>query len=100
MKSRTNGSFLRKSFLGCIKQLHSVKTLLWLLGGCTQWVKRLPTQHVSCFYVTFSTDHIIYSQIKAQLMNNEFQCFTVNFDSLSFIHTNSCTFSYNYVSVF
>ena len=29
-----------------------------------------------------------------------FHCFTVHFDSLSFIHTNSCTFSYNYVSVF
>ena len=29
-----------------------------------------------------------------------FHCFTVHFDSLSFIHTNSCTFSYKYVSVF
>jgi len=29
-----------------------------------------------------------------------FHCFTVHFDSLSFIHTHSCTFSYNYVSVF
>ena len=29
-----------------------------------------------------------------------FHCFTVHFDSLSFIHTNSCTFSHNYVSVF
>ena len=29
-----------------------------------------------------------------------FHCFTVHFDSLSFIHTNSCTFSYNHVSVF
>ena len=29
-----------------------------------------------------------------------FHCFTVHFHSLSFIHTNSCTFSYNYVSVF
>ena len=29
-----------------------------------------------------------------------FHYFTVHFDSLSFIHTNSCTFSYNYVSVF
>ena len=28
------------------------------------------------------------------------ESFTVHFDSLSFIHTNSCTFSYNYVSVF
>ena len=28
-----------------------------------------------------------------------FHCFTVHFNSLSFIHTNSCTFSYNYVSV-
>ena len=32
--------------------------------------------------------------------NIKFHCFTVHFDSLSFIHTNSCTFSYNYVSVF
>ena len=31
---------------------------------------------------------------------SKFNCFTVHFDSLSFIHTNSCTFSYNYVSVF
>jgi len=30
----------------------------------------------------------------------KFHCFTMHFDSLSFIHTNSCTFSYNYVSVF
>jgi len=29
-----------------------------------------------------------------------FHCFNVHFDSLSFIHTNSYTFSYNYVSVF
>jgi len=29
-----------------------------------------------------------------------FHCFIVHFDSLRFIHTNSCTFSYNYVSVF
>ena len=29
-----------------------------------------------------------------------FHCFTVHFGSLSFIHTNSCTFSYKYVSVF
>jgi len=31
---------------------------------------------------------------------SKFHCFTVHFDSVSFIHTNSCTFSYNYVSVF
>ena len=30
----------------------------------------------------------------------KFHSFTVHFDSLSFILTNSCTFSYNYVSVF
>ena len=30
----------------------------------------------------------------------KFHCFTVHFESLSFIHTNSWTFSYNYVSVF
>jgi hypothetical protein len=29
-----------------------------------------------------------------------FHCFSVHFDSLSFIHTNSCTFSYNHVLVF
>ena len=29
-----------------------------------------------------------------------FHCFTVQFDSLNFIHTNSCTFSYNHVLVF
>jgi len=37
--------------------------------------------------------------VKAK-QETEFHCFTVHFDSLSFIHTNSCTFSYNYVSVF
>ena len=36
---------------------------------------------------------------KINVLDN-FHCFTVHFDSLSFIHTNSCTFSYNYVSVF
>ena len=30
----------------------------------------------------------------------KFHCFTVHFDSLDFIHTNSCTFSYNHVLVF
>ena len=29
-----------------------------------------------------------------------FHCFAVHFDSLNFTHTNSCTLSYNYVSVF
>jgi hypothetical protein len=29
-----------------------------------------------------------------------FHCFTVHFDSLRFIHTNSCTFSYNHALVF
>ena len=29
-----------------------------------------------------------------------FHCFSLHFDSLSFIHTNSCTFSYNHISVF
>ena len=29
-----------------------------------------------------------------------FHYFTVHFDSLNFIHTNSCTFSYNHVLVF
>ena len=33
-------------------------------------------------------------------LNHFFHCFTVHFDSLRFIHTNSCSFSYNYVSVF
>ena len=32
--------------------------------------------------------------------NFKFHCFTVHFDTLRFIHTNSCNFSYNYVSVF
>jgi hypothetical protein len=30
----------------------------------------------------------------------KFHCFAVHFDSLSFIHTNSCTFSYKYILVF
>jgi hypothetical protein len=30
----------------------------------------------------------------------KFHCLTVHFDSLSFIHTNSCTFSYKYILVF
>ena len=36
----------------------------------------------------------------AEHLTTYFYFFTVHFDSLSFIHTNSCTFSYNYVSVF
>ena len=32
--------------------------------------------------------------------SGKFHCFTGHFDSLRFIHTKSCTFSYNYVSVF
>ena len=42
-------------------------------------------------------------QTQLQLTNisyNKFHCFTVHFDSLNFIHTNSCTFSYNHVLVF
>ena len=38
---------------------------------------------------------MMYFAISIPLMYNRY-----NFDSLSFIHTNSCTFSYNYVSVF
>ena len=38
--------------------------------------------------------------LRVRNISDEFHCFTVHFDSLSFIHTNSCTFSYNYVSVF
>jgi hypothetical protein len=35
-----------------------------------------------------------------KLETEKFHCFTVHFDSLSFIHTNLCTFSYNYALVF
>jgi hypothetical protein len=35
-----------------------------------------------------------------ELLYNKFHRFTVHFDSLSFFHTNSCTFTYNYVLVF
>jgi len=40
------------------------------------------------------------SQIKRNFTTNKFHCFIVHFLSLSFIHTNSCTFSYNHVLVF
>ena len=39
-------------------------------------------------------------EIKFKYLIFKYHCFTVHFDSLSFIHTNSCTFSYNYISVF
>jgi len=35
-----------------------------------------------------------------QLHNENGEIFTLTLWRLSFIHTNSCTFSYNYVSVF
>ena len=54
-------------------------------------------------------DYGSYSILKSRLtetgkcsktQNDKFHCFSVHFDSLSFFHTNSCTFSYNCVSVF
>ena len=38
--------------------------------------------------------------LKWNLFGVNFHCFTVHFDSLNFIHTTSCTFSYNHVLVF
>ena len=47
-------------------------------------------------FVLYSINWLVFiTEVKSK-----FRCFTVHFDSLSFIHTNSCTFSYNYVSVF
>ena len=40
------------------------------------------------------------SEYELNITAGKFHCFTVHFDSLSFIHTNSCTFSYNPVLVF
>ena len=45
-------------------------------------------------------DLIDFGDVKRIAINSKFHCFTVHFDSLSLIHTNSCTFSYNYVSDF
>ena len=42
----------------------------------------------------------VYFLTDVRILSVIFHCFTVHFDSLSFIHTNSGTFSYNYVSVF
>jgi hypothetical protein len=39
-------------------------------------------------------------QEKQNSITGEYRCFTVHFDSFSFIHTNSGTFSYNRVLVF
>ena len=46
-------------------------------------------------HFTFMRFHKLYKP-----PSRKFHCFTMHFDSLSFFHTNSCTFSYNYVSVF
>jgi len=54
-------------------------------------------------YRAGNIDGLYYKYSRLMVLNDitrKFHCFTVHFDSLSFIHTNSCTFSYNYVSVF
>ena len=57
-----------------------------------------------CFLQEFACTESNVSSFAFMSLNKikipKFHCFTVHFDSLSFIHTNSCTFSYNYVSVF
>ena len=52
------------------------------------------SQNISYHFISY---HINYLHFFVKF---EFHCFTVHFDSLSFIHTNSCTFSYNHVLVF
>ena len=51
-----------------------------------------------CFIIIWQTTKCTFFNMFSHILL--FHCFTVHFDSLSFIHTNSCTFSYNYVSVF
>ena len=58
-----------------------------------------------CGLLPANRTHIRHSETSTILTNINilcffFHCFTVHFDSLSFIHINSRTFSYNYVSVF
>ena len=67
----------------------SVYTHLYLTATCFGYT-----------YVAFIGLGVERWKRKLQIQYNKFHCFTVHFDSLSFIHTNSCTFSYNYVSVF
>ena len=86
-------------------------TRLWRVGQAMQpyWIASLFGLHVVVVLLKHNA-HLLQRIRKATLrwlplrhsksMFRIFHCFTVHFDSLSSIHTNSCTFSYNYVSVF
>ena len=59
-------------------------------------IREVPhTMQAMAVYVQILADSLLVTSLY-----RKFHCFTVHFDSLSFIHTNSYTFSYNHVLVF
>ena len=77
-----------------VQILHSYKTTDQII-----WAHNESTAEV-CTRGWLYWDTVKITHFNKTFYPANFRCFTVDFDSLSFIHTNSCTFSYNYVSVF
>ena len=92
----------------CSGYLPSIETLMqWTMnrvgfGNRSPWAVSLYSpRHTVGKSVSFIVNGYGIKIRTVCLQNtSEFHCFTVHFDSLSFIHTNSCTFSYKYVLVF
>ena len=89
-----------------IKGIYQVILIAYGAVGYKDWIRnerRLASPvHTQSTHLLLSTlPEFKYSTkySRTQLIC-KFHCFTVHFDSLSFIHNNSCTFSYNYESVF
>ena len=64
-------------------------------SGLLHWSPSLP-----CSTYVSSASWNVFIRSQTRECKCIFHCFTVHFDSLSFIHNNSCNFSYKYVSVF
>ena len=89
-----SGHAWRKIVFSCSQpRIYSTRTLL----SRSPKAYRVHTRLSSRWLWLIQGQQFFYIVYKKGLF---FHCFTVHFDSLSFIHTNSCTFSYNYVSVF
>jgi hypothetical protein len=80
-------SYIHKQHLSCGPILFSHFQNFTVPGGNN--VKKFVCNYIRMFQVEYRCNYF-----------GLFHCFTVHFDSLSFIHTNSCTFSYNHVLVF
>ena len=89
-----------------MRQIRKIMCIVPTFIYCTQESFFMNQSSAQRSYIAFVAYKITTSNCRlstAPLQTKKqsiFHCFTVQFDSLSFIYTNSCTFSYNHVSVF